>query len=480
MGVSAGPNLVTDGLMLYLDAGNNKSFQSNDRNLVDASTWYVGANSTTGVTGFEFNETDSGENTLIQDTDPFGQQAVIWKAQSPDGVNDGGWNSTSIDVDHTKLYRFSVWVNRKVTGTDGIFYFGLEGYDDSLSDIGVIRRSTGSNETNPYFVFSGTGSGSAATLPEDEWVLVVAHVWPSGSGTGSNKDDSGVWKTDGTKLTGTATFYDYVWNTTVTKTVHRTYLFYSEGDASVIQHWCYPRIDLVDGTEPKIEDLIYNRVNNRYWYNLAPDRFYARNATLLSDVRYNSENGGCLDFNRTNDSYALIPHDSTISSEVFGTSNNFTLSAWFVLDQYVSYSCFIQKAFGGSFSNTTAGLWSEAVSELRFVMGTNESGNPAGSSLIITKYSATPGQWYNMVGVADGTNAILYINGEQVGSPVNIASTLTRTRSENTVDITIGRRSAESSAECDGRIACLSVYNRGLTPSEVKRNYDVLRRRFGL
>lgn len=483
MGVFAGPEIVEDGLVLALDAGNSKKSYKTDNNLLDLSTWYVGANSTTGVTGFNFNETDSGENTLIADTDPFGNTAVIWKAQSPDGSSDGGWGTSLVDVDHTKLYRFSVWVNRKVTGTDGRFYFGTRGYNSSDTNVGVLyRNGTGDpgryvSTTNPYFYYSSEPPTSAE-LPEDEWVLVVTHVWPSGSGTGSNKEDSGFYNTDGTKRTVTTpyTLVDMVWNTTVTKAEHRTYLFYSEGDASVIQHWAYPRIDLVDGTEPSIDDLINNRVNDRYWYDLSGN---GRNATLLSGIQKSEENGGCLDFNRTNDSYALIPHDATISSEVFGTSNNFTLSAWFVIDEYVNYSCFIQKAFGGSYSNTTAGLWSEATNELKFVMGTNEGGNPSGSQFNI-KYDATPGVWYNMVGVADGTNAILYINGEQVGSPVNIASSLTRTRSENSSAITIGTRCSECTPECDGRIANISVYNRGLSADEVKQNFNALRRRFGI
>jgi hypothetical protein len=477
LALSHSPSIALDGLVLCLDAGNPKKSYKTDNNLLDLSTWYVGANSTTGVTGFGFNETDSGENTLIADTDPFGNTAVIWKAQSPDGNADGGWNTNYIDVDHTKLYRFSVWVNRKVTGTDGRFYFGTRGYNSSLSNVGVLIRSSGNNSTNPYFYYSSEPPTSAE-LPEDEWVLVVAHVWPSGSGTGSNKEDSGIYNTDGTKRNITTPFslVDMVWNTTVTKTEHRTYLFYSEGDASVIQHWAYPRIDLVDGTEPSISDLINNRVNDRYWYDISGNN---RNATLLNGIQFSSENGGCLDFNRTDDSYAIIPHDSTISNQVFGTSNNFTLSAWFVIDEYVNYSCFIQKAFGGSYSNTTAGLWSEATNELKFVMGTNEGSNPSGSNLQIT-YIATPGVWYNMVGVADGTNAILYINGEQVGSPVNIASTLTRTRSENGSPITIGTRCPECTPECDGRIANVSVYNRGLTADEVKQNYNALRGRFSI
>ena len=209
------------------------------------------------------------------------------------------------------------------------------------------------------------------------------------------------------------------------------------------------------------------------WYDLSG---FERDATLFNNVQYDSDLSGSLDFNRTNDSYATIPHDATISSEVFGTSNNFTLSAWFVIDQYASYSCFIQKATGGWYSNTTAGLWSEATNRLLFVMGSNETSNPSGSTLQIV-YNATPGVWYNMVGVADGTTARLYINGNQVGT-ANIASTLTRPRSENTANITIGTRSVSTTPELDGRISNVSVYNRGLSAAEVLQNYNALKGRY--
>ena len=210
------------------------------------------------------------------------------------------------------------------------------------------------------------------------------------------------------------------------------------------------------------------------WYDLSGN---SRNASLFNGYAYSTDKSGIIDFNTTDDTYATIPHDSTISNEVFGTSVNFTLSAWFVIDTYINYSCFIQKATSGSYSNTTAGLWSEATNRLKFVMGSNEGSNPAGSNLQIS-YTATPGTWYNMVGVADGTNAKLYINGIQQGSSVNIASTITRTRSENTASITIGRRSINNTPECDGKIATISVYNKGLTASQVLQNYNAHKARF--
>ena len=36
---------------------------------------------------------------------------------------------------------------------------------------------------------------------------------------------------------------------------HRTYLYYTSS-TEPRQYWCYPRVDVVDGTEPSLEDLL--------------------------------------------------------------------------------------------------------------------------------------------------------------------------------------------------------------------------------
>lgn len=459
VGVFAGPEIVEDGLVLALDAGNSKKSYKTDNNLLDLSTWYVGANSTTGVTGFGFNETDSGENTLIADTDPFGNTAVIWKAQSPDGANDGGWNTNYIDVDHTKLYRFSVWVNRKVTGTDGRFYLGTRGYNSSLSNVGVLFRVNGNNDTNPYFVLTGEGTSSSNTVPEDEWVLVVGHVWPSGSGTGSNKDDSGVWKTDGTKLTGTATFYDYVWNTTVTKTAHRSYLFYSEGDASVIQHWAYPRIDLVDGTEPSIDDLINNRVNDRYWYDLSGNE---NSRPLINGISYSSSDNGMLTFDGSDDYMDFYAPNlgTTTTVEMWcklKSLSNVMPFGWFQYDVYcnggqMGYNTSNSDRYGLTSTQTTnLGLlnnWKHYVFEMRSDVSY--------------------------------TNNKIYVNGEEQSLSQVAGTELSGTRSFNNGNGRIAGWRANNNYRMPMDCAIFKVYNRALTASEVKQNFNALRGRFGI
>ena len=455
MGLAHSPRIVTDGLVLALDAGNSKKSYKTDNNLLDPSTWYVGA---TSVTGFSFNGLAS-ENALISDTDPFGNTAVIWKAYNPNGNADGGWKTSVVSVDHTKTYRFSVWVNRKVTGTDGRFYFGLEGLDSSQGDDGVLFRVNGNNDTNPYFVFSDNGSGSSATVPEDEWVLVVGHVWPSGSGTGSNKDDSGVWKTDGTKLTGTATFYDYVWKTTTVYTQHRSYLFYSESDTSVIQHWAYPRIDLVDGTEPSIDDLINNRVNGRYWYDITNG---GNERPLINGISYSSSDNGILTFDGSDDYVDFYAPNlgNTTTVEMWcklKSLNNVMPFGWNRYDVYcyggnLGYNTGNSDRYGLTSTQTTnlgvLNNWKHYVFEMR------------------TDVSYT--------------NNKIYVNGVEQSLSQTDGTENSGQRSFNSGQGRIAGWRADNNYRMSMDIASFKVYNRALSASEVKQNFNALRGRFGI
>jgi hypothetical protein len=213
------------------------------KSLIDPTTWAEGEGS---ATGFSANGAAS-ENHRFMDTDPFGLQAMIWEARNDSTSDaDGGWNGSWFNIDNTKLYRFSVWVNRTVQG-NGSFYFGLHGGNSGSSNIGVLNRSNGSNNTNPYFWATGTPTTVG------EWTLVVGHVWPAGSGTGANHTDSGRYTIDGGRVGGVS--LDFVWNTTNATALHRTYLYYST-DTTTRQRWVYPRVDIVDGTEPSIDELL--------------------------------------------------------------------------------------------------------------------------------------------------------------------------------------------------------------------------------
>ena len=109
------------------------------------------------------------------------------------------------------MYRVSVWVNRKVLGTNGRFFLGSRGYG---STDGLERRSDGTTQVNPYFY-------TTQDLPEDEWLLVVGHIYPSSDNGTNNHTESGLYTVANGNI-GNIT-NDYQWLPESTESVHRSY-----------------------------------------------------------------------------------------------------------------------------------------------------------------------------------------------------------------------------------------------------------------
>ncbi len=215
--------------------------------VLDYTTWTLGSGS---APGFNQNGT-TAENERISSTDPWGNTTVVWEAQ-PDATSnaDGGWNTSNFSVDNTKTYRYSVWVWRNANG-NGNFYLGCHGYG---STNGVIKLSDGSNQTNPYFI-------SSSNVPQaGRWELVVGHVYPAGYGGTTNHPESGRYTVDDGRVGNIAN--DYKWRPETTSGNFRTYLYYCT-NTSVRQRFVYPRVDVVDGTEPSIAQLLEGLDPNR-------------------------------------------------------------------------------------------------------------------------------------------------------------------------------------------------------------------------
>lgn len=209
--------------------------QYKDNNLLDYSVWENGQ--TGSVTGFNCNGSVS-ENYRVFGLDPWNRNTVVWVAR-PDSISgaDGGWNSDPINIDPTKLYRLSVWVNRTI-GNGGTFYFGTR--------YNMLVKETGETDTNPYFIHS-------ADIAAQQWELIVGHIWPVGSEIGPNHKDSGRYTISGKRIGDISR--DFILPSGTAQIIHRSYLFYST-DISQRQIWCYPRVDVCDGTEPTINSLL--------------------------------------------------------------------------------------------------------------------------------------------------------------------------------------------------------------------------------
>ena len=227
-----------------------------------------------GITAFSRNG-QVAENYMNYDADPWGKSTLIWKCSS-DGLSsdgDGGWNSGTTYPGgnlQDNLYRWSVWMKREaVVGSTGHMYLGLYAVN-SGGTRAVKYLNSATTSTNFYFHVQ---QGWLDTNhPVGTWCLYVGHCWPSGTThTGYIKHpNTGVWKMDGTLVDSRPSSKDCAFNCTITGLRHRTYQYYADSNAGNEVWWSYPRVDLCDGSEPTLQQLLRNgasRVFSTNWGN---------------------------------------------------------------------------------------------------------------------------------------------------------------------------------------------------------------------
>ena len=89
--------------------------------------------------------------------------------------------------------------------------------------------------------------------------------------------------------------------------------------------------------------------------------------------------------------------------------------------------------------------------------------------------SVTTNRWYNIMLVRDGSSFKTYINGIDGGGSGSSSSSISNNTS---YPFRIGLRGGDDQA-LDGRIAVVRIYKgKGLSPTEVKQNYNAHKGRF--
>jgi hypothetical protein len=225
-GVSEGVGtpVKNDLVQNYLESIKGKQLLKND--------WTIGS----GSVGMYNQNGNTTENYRVYGVNPCGHKDIIWECR-PDSTSgaDGGWNTSSFPIDKTRTYRFSVFV--KTSKNTGTTYFGV-----GANTVCILE--TTATHSNPYF-WNGD-------LPEqNKWYLLVSYVFPYGQTGYSNVGEIIDCTTGKTVSSG---LWCYNW-ANVTTSFHRCYLYYCTDTANRQWMW-HPRVDLVDGNEPSVIDLV--------------------------------------------------------------------------------------------------------------------------------------------------------------------------------------------------------------------------------
>lgn len=442
--------VVTDGLKTCFDGSNRKSNILAKPSLIDP-VWQIGSDGY-GIYGANGSV---GENARVMGTDPWGQPAVVWETRANgNGNDDGGWNTSRFTIDRTKLYRFSVWVKRTSSTSGGTFYFGTG------SNGGVFSVADGLEKGNPYWDCRNVGF----TL--DQWYLVVGHIFPSSTTTTTNHPTSG-WYTvqTGTTINMGLNYCniasDLKWGPTSTDAVHRTYHYYC-GDATTRLHFFSPRVDLCDGTELSIAELL--KVSMSSWTDISGNGYKAYPQATSTTTPSITSNG--MTFDGTNHMEFGIAVASTNS-----TSQSW--EAWVrPATSMATSGIFGHVVSGGCTYYCNGGI---CIASGNYMFNWYDNAN---YQFLDSGVAATSGTFAHIVAVWDGPSSSpkIYVNGVLKAS--GGASNLNYGGGTNLGYV--GRFSASANL-FNGSIQNIKhYYAKALTATEVRQNFEALRGRFGI
>ena len=176
------------------------------------------------------------------------------------------------------------------------------------------------------------------------------------------------------------------------------------------------------------------------------------NGTLTNGPTYSSTSGGSIVFDGGNANVSIGTNGFS-----FGISPG-TLSAWAKTNDRYSTRTII--SYGNA---TTNGARFLGIGASNFYF--------SGYGSSISASGVSTDTWFNLVGVYDGTNASMYVNGALVAGPT--------ARSWNTVANNAGiGKNVSNSEYWSGDVAQVQIYNKALSAAEIQQNYNALKGRY--
>jgi hypothetical protein len=196
------------------------------------------------------------------------------------------------------------------------------------------------------------------------------------------------------------------------------------------------------------------------WFDLTTNGY---NGTLTNGPTFSGNKLGTFIFDGTDDNVQLG------NASTFLPTSAITINCWAKTN--------VVQVYKKIFVTVTAGT--QSVTGIYFSLGpapdniylgiiTNNGGQYAG---VNTDPSTT--SFTNFCGTYDGANIRLYLNGTLLA---------TQSQTGTIINTGIGRISGyDNGGEIwDGNISTFSIYNRALTATEILRNYNATKTRFGL
>jgi hypothetical protein len=456
------PNVVTNGLLLYLDAGFASSYPR------IGTTW-----SDMGGEGFITNGTLINSPVYVSD----GGGAISF-----DGVDDYVDCGNDVAIQSISQITMSVWV--KFFGLDYSFGSGeligfmSKGYPDTLSPntgfwFAYDNRSNGSSFN--YTCFGNTSGGFAGGVNNfsSKSYIFTNNVWYNITAT-VNSSSQGTLYINGVQQGSSVTFSNLsIPNTSNNLYVGRIdapgYSIYGNimqtqlynvalTSAEVLQNY-QAGLDRLIPTDNMVLWLDGTNTNTRV---ITPTTAYDRsgnnyNGTFINGTTLAHRDGGTV--------FNFDGVDDIIRTEYNGQLGDFTVCVWFKSDNSGNWARLVDKSYSDGFwlgkQFNVPNSWGGGAGP--------QTTYPYGNFLTLPD-----GQWNFLVSIRNGSTHTLYGNGitntiSQACSPV-----LTSTSKIGIGSWWVGIEYFK------GKIGDVRLYSRALTANEVLNMYTATKSRYGL
>ena len=192
------------------------------------------------------------------------------------------------------------------------------------------------------------------------------------------------------------------------------------------------------------------------------------NGTLTNGPTFDSANGGSIVFDGTND-YVSITRNSSI------TPNYISVCGWIKINSKSSNQFLLALPRSTPGTDGASYMMYHSLSLNGFVAYARTGST--GTIQTTSTFSPDTGRWYFLCMTSNGSNLILFIDGEFEASS-SFSSVL---QYSGSAVLRIGSYDNGGTVfYTNGNIALTQIYNRALSAQEIRQNYNATKGRFGL
>jgi hypothetical protein len=442
MGLNYNPTIVPDGLVMYLDPANSRSYSGS------GNTWYdLSGNSLNATLVSSPSYTTSNIGTFVLD----GSSNYFTLP-----------NNAILSLSE---FTISIWVKTLQLNAD---QYLVDTSSNSSFGYGYSFRIRSNNTIRFWAYDANTLLDTTATVNSNTWYNIVVSysnfsktqkIYINGELSASNQHTNSFVLAD--------VQYLRIGNSQVlggyTKGVVGQTHFYNRelSSSEVLQNYNATKGRYISPENIVTNGLILNfdsSKTNSYSgfgntiYDLSG---FGNTGTLTNGPTFSGLNGGAIVFDGVDD-YVI----SSVNSGISGTASR-SICAW--------------AKFNNISSSVVCGIGDAAVDNNLFELQAYQNkmiGHPYGSA-IFSQTTLSTGVWYFAAYTYDGTTCKLYLNGILEASENRVLTTI------NT-PFSLGKKGFNPNSNMNGSISNAQLYNRALTQQEILQNYNATKSRFGL